>query len=140
MKVFVAGATGRVARELIADLVAAGHDVIAAARRPENVTAALTAEEKAHVRPLAFDLHGTQAHLESALVDAKAVYFVAGSRGKDLLQTDAFGAVKLMRAAQGYGRQALHHAQLGPLARARGVGKESRHPASPQLHHRKVLR
>jgi len=103
MKVFVAGATGRVARELIADLVAAGHDVIAAARRPENVTAALTAEEKAHVRPLAFDLHGTQAHLESALVDAKAVYFVAGSRGKDLLQTDAFGAVKLMRAAQATG-------------------------------------
>ena len=28
------------------------------------------------------------------------VYFVAGSRGKDLLQTDAFGAVKTMMAAE----------------------------------------
>lgn len=29
-----------------------------------------------------------------------AVYFTAGSRGKDLLQTDAFGAVKTMQAAK----------------------------------------
>ncbi len=29
-----------------------------------------------------------------------AVYFTAGSRGKDLLQTDAFGAVKLMQATE----------------------------------------
>ncbi|WP_153048456.1 NAD(P)H-binding protein, partial [Streptococcus suis] len=29
-----------------------------------------------------------------------AVYFLAGSRGKDLLQTDAFGAVKLMQATE----------------------------------------
>ncbi|WP_407657285.1 NAD(P)H-binding protein [Lactobacillus porci] len=28
------------------------------------------------------------------------VYFLAGSRGKDLLQTDAFGAVKLIQAAE----------------------------------------
>lgn len=103
MKVFVAGATGRVARELIADLVAAGHEVIAAARHPEKVASELTKEEQAHVRPLTFDLHNTQAQLESALVDTKAVYFVAGSRGKDLLQTDAFGAVKLMRAAEATG-------------------------------------
>lgn len=32
--------------------------------------------------------------------DHDAVYFLAGSRGKDLLQTDAFGAVKLMQAAE----------------------------------------
>ena len=29
-----------------------------------------------------------------------AVYFVAGSRGRDLLQTDAMGAVKTMQAAE----------------------------------------
>ena len=32
--------------------------------------------------------------------DMDAVYFLAGSRGKDLLQTDAFGAVKLMQACE----------------------------------------
>lgn len=32
-----------------------------------------------------------------------AVYFTAGSRGKDLLQTDAFGAVKTMQAAKKLG-------------------------------------
>lgn len=29
-----------------------------------------------------------------------AIYFVAGSRGKDLLETDAMGAVKTMQAAE----------------------------------------
>ena len=32
-----------------------------------------------------------------------AVYFLAGSRGKDLLHTDAFGAVKLMQACEAVG-------------------------------------
>ena len=32
-----------------------------------------------------------------------AVYFLAGSRGKDLLQTDAFGAVKLMQVCEAVG-------------------------------------
>ena len=32
-----------------------------------------------------------------------AVYFTAGSRGKDLLQTDAYGAVKTMQAAKKLG-------------------------------------
>ena len=34
------------------------------------------------------------------MAGADAVYFVAGSRGKDLLQTDAMGAVKTMQAAE----------------------------------------
>ena len=37
------------------------------------------------------------------LKDFDAVYFLAGSRGKDLLQTDAFGAVKLMQTAESVG-------------------------------------
>ncbi|MGC4441166.1 NAD(P)H-binding protein, partial [Streptococcus suis] len=32
-----------------------------------------------------------------------AVLFVAGSRGRDLLQTDAFGAVKTMQATESLG-------------------------------------
>ena len=34
--------------------------------------------------------------LSQKLQDIDVIYFVAGSRGKDLLQTDAFGAVKVM--------------------------------------------
>ena len=37
MKIFVVGATGRVASELVKDLVAKGHQVTAAARHLENV-------------------------------------------------------------------------------------------------------
>lgn len=36
-----------------------------------------------------------------------AVYFLAGSRGKDLLHTDAFGAVKLMQACEAVGIRRL---------------------------------
>lgn len=50
--------------------------------------------------------------------ESDIVYFVAGSRGKDLLQTDAFGAVKTMIAAEKSGIK-LHHVkfylQLGTL-------------------------
>lgn len=41
--------------------------------------------------------------MEEKLKDFNAVYFLAGSRGKDLLQTDAFGAVKLMQTAESIG-------------------------------------
>lgn len=94
MKVFVAGANGRVGRKLTEDLVADGHDVIAASRHPESI------EQTAHVRPVRMDLHAPVESLTRVLGDADTVYFVAGSRGKDLLQTDAFGAVKLMEAAK----------------------------------------
>jgi nucleoside-diphosphate-sugar epimerase len=94
MKVFVAGASGRVGRKLTEDLVADGHDVIAASRHPESI------EQTAHVHPVHMDLHGSVENLSRVLDDADAVYFVAGSRGADLLQTDAFGAVKLMEAAK----------------------------------------
>lgn len=105
MKVFVAGATGRVAGELIKDLVAAGHDVIAGARRPEAVTLPDDAAAREHILPVHLDLHDDAEKLSQTLQNAQAVYFVAGSRGKDLLQTDAFGAVKLMQAAQTAGAQ-----------------------------------
>jgi nucleoside-diphosphate-sugar epimerase len=94
MKVFVAGANGRVGRKLTEDLVTDGHDVIAASRHSESI------EQSAHVRPVRMDLHASAENLAKVLDDADAVYFVAGSRGKDLLQTDAFGAVKLMEAAK----------------------------------------
>lgn len=93
-KVFVAGGSGRVATELIKDLVADGNQVIAGARHPEKII------ELAGVTPVKLDLHSDVAKIASLFADAKAVYFVAGSRGKDLLQTDAMGAVKTMQAAK----------------------------------------
>lgn len=40
------------------------------------------------------------ADLAALIAGSDAVIFTAGSRGKDLLQTDAYGAVKLMQAAK----------------------------------------
>ena len=93
-KVFVAGGSGRVATDLIKDLVADGHQVIAGARHPEKIV------QLAGVTPVTLDLHGDVAKIASLMAGADAVYFVAGSRGKDLLQTDAIGAVKTMQAAE----------------------------------------
>ena len=47
-----------------------------------------------------FDLHAQRDAVAETIQGFDAVYFLAGSRGKDLLQTDAFGAVKLMQAAE----------------------------------------
>ncbi|MEE1295418.1 MAG: NAD(P)-binding oxidoreductase [Bifidobacterium sp.] len=93
MKVFVAGASGRVGQDLVKDLVAAGHEVMAGSRHPVEPS-------PEGVTPVELDLHASDADLADAVEGADAVYFVAGSRGKDLLQTDLFGAVKLMNAAQ----------------------------------------
>lgn len=93
-KVFVAGGSGRVATDLIKDLVADGHQVIAGARHLEKIV------QLAGVTPVTLDLHGDVAKIASLMAGADAVYFVAGSRGKDLLQTDAMGAVKTMQAAE----------------------------------------
>lgn len=93
-QVFVVGGSGRVATELIKDLTRAGHQVVAGARHPEKIV------ELAGVTPVKLDLHADVDQLAELMKGSAAVYFVAGSRGKDLLQTDAMGAVKTMRAAE----------------------------------------
>lgn len=97
MNIFIAGAGGRVASVLIDKLVADGHQVLAGARRPEELPV------RDNVTPLHLDLHNRPEQLAQVLAGADAVYFTAGSRGKDLLQTDAFGAIKLMQASQELG-------------------------------------
>ncbi|MDD6432508.1 MAG: NAD(P)H-binding protein [Lactobacillaceae bacterium] len=93
MKIFIAGATGRVGTKLTRDLIEAGHDVIAGARHPERVM------ENDHVIPVKFDLHESVEQMRLVIDSADVIYFTAGSGAKDLLQVDAFGAVKLMQAA-----------------------------------------
>jgi nucleoside-diphosphate-sugar epimerase len=97
MKIFVVGSTGRVAENLIKDLVSDGHEVVAGARSVERVI------EMEHVTPVHFDLHDDTDEMVKIINNVDAVYFVAGSRGKDLLQTDAFGAVKVMQATEANG-------------------------------------
>ncbi|GGE37513.1 SDR family oxidoreductase [Streptococcus himalayensis] len=94
MRVFVAGATGRVAEQLIKQLIERGHTVRAGARKTDKVI------QLVGVEPVEMDLHSTPEELASIIQGSDVVYFTAGSRGKDLLQTDAFGAVKLMQAAE----------------------------------------
>lgn len=93
-KVFIAGGSGRVATELIKALTQEGHQVTAGARHPENVV------HLPNVEAVKLDLHDRQANINQLINGYDAVYFTAGSRGKDLLQTDAMGAVKTMIAAE----------------------------------------
>ncbi|MBR1422723.1 MAG: SDR family oxidoreductase [Ruminococcus sp.] len=93
MKIFVVG-TGRVAKCVIDKLTAKGHTVMCGSRHPENVA------ERSNCKPVLFDLHAERNEIAETIKDFDAVYFLAGSRGKDLLQTDAFGAVKLMQACE----------------------------------------
>ena len=97
MKIFIAGATGRVAEELIKELLSLGHQVVAGARSPEKVQIFPGVEARR------LDLHADVAVLAQDLAGVDAIYFVAGSRGQDLLQTDVFGAIKLMQAAEQVG-------------------------------------
>ncbi len=94
MKIFIAGATGRVGTLLTHDLLEDGHEIIAGARHPERV------EENDRVTPVKFDLHESVEQMTEAIKGADVIYFTAGSGAKDLLQVDAFGAVKLMQAAE----------------------------------------
>lgn len=94
MKIFVIGATGRVGGYVIQKLEEKGHTVYAASRHPEAITAT------ENIVPVKFDLHDDAKTQAKAMDHMDAVYYVAGSRGHDLLQTDAYGAVKSMEAAE----------------------------------------
>ena len=94
MRVLVVGANGRVGSSLVDKLVENGHFVYAGTRR-ENL-----ASSSENVRYVHIDLLASPEEIAENMYDAEAVFFVAGSRGKDLLQVDLNGAVKVMRATE----------------------------------------
>ena len=94
MKIFIAGGSGRVATETIRILAGQGHDIYAGARHKDHIVMG------DHIYPQKLDLHAEVDALAAQIDGMDAVYFLAGSRGKDLLQTDAFGCVKLMQACE----------------------------------------
>ena len=93
-KIFIFGGSGRVATDLIKNLVADGNTITAAARHPENIIKldGVTAEK--------LDLHADVDNIAKQVKGFAAIYFTAGSRGKDLIQKDAMGAIKTMMAAE----------------------------------------
>ncbi len=94
MKIFIVGGSGRVGTDLVKDLVAAGHQVTAGSRHPENIV------KMDNVTPVKLDLHDSPAQLSQIIGHPDVIYFTAGSNGADLLRTDAMGAVKTMKVAQ----------------------------------------
>ena len=101
MNILIIGANGRVGSQLAQILAEQGHIMHAAAR--------CESPDWAHenIRRQALDLTAPLADISQivAAIRPDAVYFTAGSRGKNLLQVDAFGAVKDMQAAKANGVQ-----------------------------------
>lgn len=96
-KIFIVGGSGRVATDLIKDLVADGNAIKASSRHPENII------RIDGVEAIKLDLHTDIDEIAVQIADSDIVYFTAGSRGKDLIQTDALGAIKTMIAARKVG-------------------------------------
>jgi nucleoside-diphosphate-sugar epimerase len=94
MKVLVVGANGRVGSRLVEKLAEDGHFVYAGSRR-DNLTSHLSNVQHVHI-----DLLANPNEIAEKMYDAEAIFFVAGSRGKDLLKIDLNGAVKIMCAAE----------------------------------------
>lgn len=94
MNIFIVGASGRVATKLIKNLIEEGHYVVAGSRHPKNII------EMDGVKSVNLDLHDSIDEIANIIGQPDVIYFTAGSRGHDLLQTDAFGAVKVMKAAE----------------------------------------
>lgn len=96
-KIFIAGGSGRVARDLIRNLVKDKHEIVASSRHTRKILRL----HGVHTREL--NLHASVDQIAERMEGCQIVYFTAGSRGHDLIQTDAMGAIKTMMAAEKLG-------------------------------------
>ena len=98
MKLLVIGASGRVGTDLVEQLLADDHQVIGTTRQDKKLF------DNDNYRQLALDITAEKdAIAEQIEQDIDAVYFVAGSGGKDVLEVDLHGAVKTMQAVEDKG-------------------------------------
>ncbi|AMP98030.1 NAD-dependent dehydratase [Pedobacter cryoconitis] len=96
MKVLVIGANGRVGSLLIKKL-ATQHQVVAGSRHAKPIN------NSGNVEHRYIDLLDDVNSITESTNGVDAVYFVSGSRGKNLLQIDLHGAIKTMQAAERVG-------------------------------------
>jgi len=101
MKLLVIGASGRVGKILTGRLLDKGHKVIGTSRSRDKLFEHLNYSQ-IHL-DITEQVDVITAHFPENL---DAVYFVSGSRGKDLLKIDLHGAIKTMQVAEqkGIGR------------------------------------
>lgn len=98
MKILVIGASGRVGTDLVEQLLADDHQVIGTTRQDKKLF------DNDNYRQLDLDISAEKdAIAEQIEQDIDAVYFVAGSGGKDVLEVDLHGAVKTMQAVEDKG-------------------------------------
>ncbi len=93
MKVLVIGANGRVGSLLIKKL-ASQYQVMAGSRNPKH-DGSLDNVEQVYL-----DLLNDVDTIAESMDGVDVVYFVSGSRGKNLLQIDLHGAIKSIQAAE----------------------------------------
>lgn len=98
MKILVIGASGRVGTDLVKQLLADNHQVIGTTRQEEKL---FTDDNYSQLDlDITAEKDAIQQQIEQ---DIDAVYFVAGSGGKDVLEVDLHGAVKTMQATEDKG-------------------------------------
>ena len=98
MKVLVIGASGRVGTDLVKQLLADNHEVIGTTRQDEKLF------NDDNYSQLDLDITAEKEAIQHQIEqDIDAVYFVAGSGGKDVLEVDLHGAVKTMQAVEDKG-------------------------------------
>ncbi|WP_429971215.1 NAD(P)H-binding protein [Fructilactobacillus sp. Tb1] len=98
MKIMIIGGSGRVGRALTNDFINHSNaEVTIAVSRPDHV------ENLANNRVQVIKMNIGQLNItELTKLESgyDAIYFVAGSRGHDLINVDSFGAIKTMIAAE----------------------------------------
>ncbi|WP_201582412.1 NAD(P)H-binding protein [Psychrobacter immobilis] len=98
MKILVIGASGRVGNDLVKQLLADDHQVIGTTRDKKKLF------DADNYSQLDLDLLANKDAIQKQIDDdVEAIYFVAGSGNKALLEVDLHGAVKTMQAAQDKG-------------------------------------
>lgn len=98
MNILVIGASGRVGSKLTKKLLDAGHQVAGTTRKEEKLF------DHTGYSQINLDLTGSPAAIERSMPNkVDAIYFVSGSRGKNLLEVDLHGAIKSMQVAEKLG-------------------------------------
>ncbi|MGM8888124.1 NAD(P)-dependent oxidoreductase, partial [Psychrobacter sp. 1U2] len=98
MKILVIGASGRVGSDLVEQLLSDNHQVVGTTRQDEKLF------NDDNYTQLDLDITAEKDAIQNQIADdIEAVYFVAGSGGKGVLEVDLHGAVKTMQAAQDKG-------------------------------------